>query len=111
MVDYEQLYFLRKYAHLNVIDFIKVRNLRKIANETQLLINRLENCQIGVDYKEADEFEFNARFNTWMHDNIGFWMEYSDGMSLEDFAWKLLNDSISAQKEENNERHIRQRIK
>lgn len=111
IMDYEKLYFLRKHTLLNPIDFIKISRMKAQAEKTQILINKLENCQIGVDFREADEYEYNARFKVWMHNLIYLWSKHSEGLDLYDFANLAIDQNLKKEKEELNNGSIRQRIK
>ena len=111
MIDYEKLYYLRRHTFMNPVDFVRLKMMHYDANRTQQIINKYENCQVGVDDSQADEFEFNSRFKTWMYMLEDLWKFKGEGLDLFDFACKALDDSISAEKEGNYERNFRQRIK
>lgn len=111
MVEYKRLLFLRKNTTLDLVNYIKVKKLRREAEETQFLINKLENCQLGVDYSKADEYEFNKRFQIWMYDLYSLWKKHSEGLDLFDFAQIALDQNINMEEEEKYERVHKQRIK
>ena len=60
-IDYYKLYDLRKTTRLNLIEWIKVNRMRCIAEKHTRLINKIEHCQLGVNFREADEYEFQRR--------------------------------------------------
>ena len=75
-VDYFKLYDLRKKTRLNLIEklkLIKLRNLEKlkvakmkyIAEKTTKVLNEKEHCHLGVDFREADQFEFEKRLSRY----------------------------------------------
>ncbi len=111
MVEYKRLLFLRKNTTLDLVNYIKVKKLRREAEETQFLINKLENCQLGVDYSKADEYEYEKRFSIWMANLYTLWTKHGDGLDLFDYALIALDQNISIEEEEKYERIHKQRIK
>jgi hypothetical protein len=60
-IDYLELYDLRKNTRLNIIDKLKIMRMRAKEEKRRNLINKLEHCNIGVDFREADLFEYEKR--------------------------------------------------
>ena len=75
-VDYFKLYDLRKKTRLNLIEKLKLMKLRNQAIDDWNTINRVEHCHLGVDFREADQFEFEkrlSRYNRKMRGKYGYY--------------------------------------
>ncbi len=92
-MHYYDLVYLRHEARLNLIEWIKVKKLRCLAEETQRLINQKERCQVGVDYKEADQLEYQFRFRKFEREMIPLWIQHGDGLGLDEFSYKIIQDN------------------
>ena len=65
MTDFEFLLLLRENTILDPISYLKVRKLRKLAEDYQIVINSKEHCNLGVDYSKANELETKLRYKIW----------------------------------------------
>lgn len=112
-MNYKKLYFLQEHTHLNPIDYIRIKYMKYEAEKTQRLINEIENCQIGVDFKPADEYEYYCRFKSWMLscDMMKLWSKHSEELDLYDFANLVIDQNLEREEEELNNGIVRQRIK
>ena len=88
--DYKTLELLRDHTTLDPISYLKVLKERRIANETQYIINQLEHCQLGVDYSKANQLEAWLRFKVWCSDVLSVWHEFGGSQELNEFALRLL---------------------
>ena len=74
--NYKNLEELRKNTRLNLIEKLKLIKLRNQAIDDWNTINRVEHCHLGVDFREADQFEFEkrlSRYNRKMRGKYGYY--------------------------------------
>ena len=74
--NYKNLEELRKKTRLNLIEKLKLIKLRNQAIDDWNTINRVEHCHLGVDFREADQFEFEkrlSRYNRKMRGKYGYY--------------------------------------
>ncbi len=64
-VDYSKLYELRKKTRLNLIERLKIMKMKNQAIDDWQLINKIEHCHLGVDFRKADEFEYSRRLEKY----------------------------------------------
>ena len=98
MTDFEFLLLLRENTILDPISYLKVRKLRKLAEDYQIVINSKEHCNLGVDYSKANELETELRYKIWYDKTRASWLRYGDGQDNDEFALRLLCDASSNQK-------------
>ncbi len=99
MIDDKRLDFLRRNTMLSFIDKMKVDKLRALAVKRKKLIDKLELCDCEVDYKEANEYEYNKRFYLWMCSLYRLWSKHNDGLDLIDFANVVIDQNLSEEME------------
>lgn len=92
-MDYKYLEYLRNNSHLSIIEKIKVNKLRKLAMEKQHILNTLGRCKLGADFTDADNLEYQLRLRRFAYDLIPLWDKYNDGLSLYDFAERVIRDN------------------
>lgn len=63
--NYKNLEELRKKTRLNLIEKLKVAKMKYIAEKTTKVLNEKEHCHLGVDFREADQFEFEKRLSRY----------------------------------------------
>lgn len=63
--NYKNLEELRKKTRLNLIEKLKIAKMKYIAEKTTKVLNEKEHCHLGVDFKEADQFEFEKRLSRY----------------------------------------------
>ena len=88
--DYDTLVLLRKNTKLSPIALIKISDERRNAVEFQQLFNKIENDQIEVDYSTAEQLEANLRFKVWKKNILSYWLKFSNGRELDEYALDLL---------------------
>lgn len=74
--NYKNLEELRKKTRLNLIEKLKVAKMKYIAEKTTKVLNEKEHCHLGVDFREADQFEFEkrlSRYNRKMRGKYGYY--------------------------------------
>ena len=97
--DYKTLLLLRENTWLDPISYLKVYLERQDAIEYQFMINKIENCQLGVDYTKANQLEAQLRFMKWKKDIIGYWIEHTNcATDLDEFALDVLYQQESKKK-------------
>ncbi|MBQ3307001.1 MAG: hypothetical protein IJG68_02280 [Bacilli bacterium] len=90
LFDYDTLVLLRKNTKLNPINLIKISNERTKAVEYQQFFNKVENAQLGVDYSVAEQLEAELRFKVWKKIVLPYWIKFSNGIELDEYALDLL---------------------
>ena len=88
---YSTLLTLRDNTRLDPVSYFKVAVERERAKERQKIINKVERCQIGVDFSAADQLEANLRFMAWKRKIFYFWYENYSDVDFEEFALDWLN--------------------
>ena len=111
MLDYIKLEYLRSHTIINPIDKLKIHKMKAEAIKDANIINEAENCNIGVDFKKADFYEYAKRFNAWIEKVLSAWKENTEGLSLVDYANIALDKAILKEREEVYERQIKWRTK
>lgn len=99
MFDYKDLEFLRKNTIIGPLALIKISNLRSECEMATRLVNEKEHGLFGIDYTKADEFEYDIRFNAWQNRIMNIWINYGDGLDLEEFALDLIHQQQNKEKE------------
>ncbi len=90
--DYRTLELLRDCTSLDPISYFKVLDKRKDAKDYQIIMNRLENCHLGVDYTKANKLEAQIRFNIWASSIIEDWQKNGGRQTLEEYAFSKLQE-------------------
>ena len=93
------LYLLRENTHLSPINYLKVLKERRLADENQRTLNRVEHCQVTVDYSIANELETILREAAWNDSIIEKWFKYGRHYDFEEFS-KMMLDYSHEEKEE-----------
>ena len=60
-VDYKKLEILRKKTRLTILEKIKILKMKWEAEDNTRIINQKEHCHLGVDFSEADAYEYERR--------------------------------------------------
>ena len=58
---YNELLYLRRHTRLNILQKMKIIDLKCSAIELYEEFNRIEHAQLGVDMTSADEYEYEVR--------------------------------------------------
>ena len=94
MIDYNKLYYLRKHTVISLVDKLKIQKLKAEASKYSKLINKMEHCNIGVNFRDADTYEYSRRFSDWMIKVFPLWKNHNDGMDLFTFSEEVLDQAI-----------------
>ena len=111
MIDYNKLYFLRKNTMINPFDMYKIDSMKIQAERDTAIINKAEHCHLGVDYGQADEYEYSVRFKLLLRKLLYSWIEEGKGESLIEYAEQKLNEFVYGKREEVENEIVRQRVK
>ena len=96
--NYEALKALRKHTNLNLIEKLKIIREKELAEDTQVMINKIERCYIGVDYTEAEMLEFSYRLKSWYKKSKALYAEYGNNRDFYEFSNDMLNRIIESEK-------------
>ena len=111
MIDYNKLYYLRKHTVISLVDKLKIQKLKAEASKYSKLINKMEHCNIGVNFRDADTYEYSRRFSDWMIKVFPLWKNHNDGMDLFTFSEEVLDQAIERERNEAYERQIKWGVK
>ncbi len=98
--DYKTLMMLRKKTKLKPKLYFEVLRERQAAIDYQVTMNRVENCQLGVDYSKAEQLEAKYRFEKWKKEMFEYWLKCSSGRDLDKYAYDVLIQLMEKEKEE-----------
>lgn len=64
-VDYKKLEELRKTTRLTLLEKFRIMRMKFQAERDTNIVNQKEHCHLGVDWSEADEYEFQRRLERY----------------------------------------------
>ncbi len=64
-VNYKELEQLRKKTRLNILEILKISKMKFEAEQNTKLLNQKEHCHLGVDWSEADAYEYTRRLRKY----------------------------------------------
>ena len=92
---YDMLQFLRRKTMLGPIALLKVGKAREEAERAKNVYEKLTKETINLDTSTADDLEYSYRFRAFEYTVFHDWEKYGDGLDLDEFAHKVIVDSVN----------------
>ncbi len=96
--SYEMLEYLRKNTIIGPIAIFKIASAQREAALVQKYYQEVEHDNVELDTSIADSLEFSYRLNAFETRIFPMWEKYGDGLGLEEFAYRVINDHINQYK-------------
>ena len=93
-LDQKKLEYLRQNTFIGPIAAMKIANARRRAEKYTEWYNSREHEQLGVDYSDADELEYQIRFDAYQRGWEKLWKQYGDGIGLKEYAEDALDQAV-----------------
>ena len=97
--NYDCLLFLRKNTRMSIRDKIKIENFKDDLYDSYQKISRIEHTTLVVNYEKAYMREYEIRYRSFLKKVYPLWKRYGDGLDIEEFANKIINDNIISEEE------------
>ena len=94
----ERLNFLRKHTILGPIALMKLGKLKRDIRNAIDIYYKYEGELLDFDFDSYDQYEYDLRFRYWSYDCANLWMNHADGLGLDDFALRVMDDLIAKEK-------------
>ena len=94
----ERLEFLRKNTTLGPIALCKLAKFKSDIEKGIETYYHWEGERLDFDFSLLDEFEYDLRFKYWIYECFDLWQIYNDGLGLDDFSLRVMDQQIGREK-------------
>ena len=94
-LDWDKLEYLRNETVLGPVAMYKVNRAKKLAENFRNIYQQYEGEVVSTDYSVADELEYEMRFNAYCNKLSKDWLQYGDGLGLQEFAENCMAQHIN----------------
>ena len=94
----ERFEFLKSNTILGPIALFKLSKFKNNIDRARIMYYKIEGDLLDCDFASIEEYEYELRLEAWKNSCIELWMNHHDGLSLAEFAERVMDQQIEREK-------------